>query len=59
VDVPVATRAAVECGVWLRPFRDLIYVMPPYITADHDVKKITEAVTAAAIACLASTGEVS
>ena len=31
VDVPAATRAAVGSGVWLRPFRDLIYTMPPYV----------------------------
>lgn len=32
-----ATRAAVREGVWLRPFRDLLYTMPPYITGDHDL----------------------
>src|SRR3954468_21498341 len=33
VDIAEATRAAVDAGVWLRPFRDLIYTMPPYITS--------------------------
>ncbi|CAM5326930.1 Adenosylmethionine-8-amino-7-oxononanoate aminotransferase [Streptomyces alboniger] len=28
VDMDAATRAAVREGVWLRPFRDLIYTMP-------------------------------
>jgi adenosylmethionine-8-amino-7-oxononanoate aminotransferase len=43
-----ATRAAVREGVWLRPFRDLVYTMPPYVTGDEDVAKICRAVLAAA-----------
>lgn len=48
VDVPAATRAAIRHGVWIRPFRDLVYVMPPYITDDDDVARIGRAVVAAA-----------
>jgi adenosylmethionine-8-amino-7-oxononanoate aminotransferase len=48
VDVPSATRVAVEHGVWLRPFRDLIYTMPPYITGEEDLARITTAMVAAA-----------
>jgi adenosylmethionine-8-amino-7-oxononanoate aminotransferase len=48
VDMAAATAAAVERGVWLRPFRDLIYTMPPYVTTDEDVAAITDAVVAAA-----------
>ena len=44
VDVVKATDAAVEEGVWLRPFRDLVYTMPPYITADDDVARICAAI---------------
>ncbi|MDX3073905.1 adenosylmethionine--8-amino-7-oxononanoate transaminase [Streptomyces sp. NPDC088354] len=43
-----ASRAAVRGGVWLRPFRDLIYTMPPYVTGDEDVARICAAVCAAA-----------
>jgi adenosylmethionine---8-amino-7-oxononanoate aminotransferase len=50
VDVPAATDAATARGVWLRPFRDLVYTMPPYVTAEQEVTKITEAVVAAATA---------
>ncbi|MFI8259651.1 MULTISPECIES: adenosylmethionine--8-amino-7-oxononanoate transaminase [unclassified Streptomyces] len=48
VDVAAATRAAVREGVWVRPFRDLIYVMPPFVTGDGDVARICRAVCAAA-----------
>ncbi len=47
VDVVAATAAAVAQGVWLRPFRDLIYTMPPYITGDDDLAQITRGVLAA------------
>jgi adenosylmethionine-8-amino-7-oxononanoate aminotransferase len=50
VDVARATAAAVRAGVWLRPFRDLIYTMPPYVTDDADVARITAGVAAAVAA---------
>ncbi|MFC5183571.1 adenosylmethionine--8-amino-7-oxononanoate transaminase [Actinomadura harenae] len=50
VDMAAATRAAVGHGVWLRPFRDLIYTMPPYVTSDEDLAAITSAMLAAAAA---------
>ncbi|MFI6287862.1 adenosylmethionine--8-amino-7-oxononanoate transaminase [Streptomyces sp. NPDC051018] len=48
VDLPAATAAAVREGVWLRPFRDLIYTMPPFVTEDADLDRISAAVVAAA-----------
>ncbi|WP_137990715.1 adenosylmethionine--8-amino-7-oxononanoate transaminase [Streptomyces vilmorinianum] len=50
VDMAAATEAAVRAGVWLRPFRDLIYTMPPYVTGDEDLARICAAVRAAAAA---------
>jgi len=47
VDLPAATAAAAGAGVWLRPFRNLIYTMPPYVTDEADVARITRAVAAA------------
>jgi adenosylmethionine-8-amino-7-oxononanoate aminotransferase len=47
VDMAAATDAAVERGVWLRPFRDLVYTMPPYVSTDEDVATISAAVVAA------------
>jgi len=45
-----ATAAAVREGVWLRPFRDVVYVMPPYVAEDEDLARICRAVCAAAAA---------
>lgn len=50
VDVPVATAEALALGVWARPFRDLVYTMPPYISTDEEVTQIGNAIVAAAAA---------
>jgi adenosylmethionine-8-amino-7-oxononanoate aminotransferase len=50
VDIATATAAAVKGGVWLRPFRNLIYAMPPYITSDNELHTIAQAMGAAAAA---------
>jgi adenosylmethionine---8-amino-7-oxononanoate aminotransferase len=48
--IAAATAAAARAGVWLRPFRDLIYTMPPYVTDGDDLARICTAVLAAAAA---------
>ncbi|MDP3894812.1 adenosylmethionine--8-amino-7-oxononanoate transaminase [Nocardioides sp.] len=48
VDVVAATDRALEHGVWVRPFRDLIYTMPPYVTGPDDLARICRAIVAAA-----------
>jgi len=45
VDLAVATPVALDHGVWLRPFRNLVYVMPPYICSRDEIGQITSAVT--------------
>lgn len=47
VDGPAATDAALAHGVWVRPFRDLIYTMPPYVATTEDVTTICTAIGAA------------
>lgn len=36
VDLAMATRAAVQAGVWLRPFGRLVYTMPPFLAVEDD-----------------------
>ncbi|GAB6986347.1 adenosylmethionine--8-amino-7-oxononanoate transaminase [Nocardioides pyridinolyticus] len=50
VDVPRVTDAALRHGVWVRPFRDLVYTMPPYVCTDEDIDTIGRAM------CLAVQG---
>ncbi len=47
VDVEAVTAAALERGVWVRPFRDLVYTMPPYICTDDDIATITSGIVGA------------
>ena len=47
VDVVAVTRAALERGVWVRPFRSLVYTMPPYVSTPDDLATIGAAMTAA------------
>jgi adenosylmethionine-8-amino-7-oxononanoate aminotransferase len=47
VDVTAVTAAAIRHGVWVRPFRNLVYAMPPYISTAADVEQITAGMTAA------------
>ncbi len=48
VDLARATAAAVKRGVWLRPFRDLIYAMPAYVMGEEDLATLTAAMVKAA-----------
>ena len=47
VDVPRVTAAALDRGVWVRPFRNLVYTMPPYVCTTEDVATITSAMVGA------------
>jgi adenosylmethionine-8-amino-7-oxononanoate aminotransferase len=48
VDLRTATAVALDHGVWLRPFRNLIYVMPPFICTPAEVEQICAAMAAVA-----------
>jgi adenosylmethionine-8-amino-7-oxononanoate aminotransferase len=44
VDVAAAQARFVEAGVWIRPFRNLIYLMPPYVIDAADLSRLCTAV---------------
>jgi adenosylmethionine---8-amino-7-oxononanoate aminotransferase len=48
VGLAAATAVAVEQGVWLRPFRDLVYAMPPYVIDGEDLARVCAAMVAVA-----------
>jgi adenosylmethionine-8-amino-7-oxononanoate aminotransferase len=52
VDMAAATDATIDAGVWLRPFRDLVYTMPPFVSTPDDVAAICRGVSAAVRAAL-------
>ena len=46
---PVADiqRHTVERGVWIRPFSNLVYIMPPYIIRPDQLSRVTQAMISA------------
>jgi adenosylmethionine-8-amino-7-oxononanoate aminotransferase len=48
VHMAVATAAALRHGVWLRPFRNLVYAMPPYVCTPEEIDTITSAMVGVA-----------
>ena len=46
VNVPETQKFFIDQGVWIRPFRNLIYVMPPYVSSQEELRFLTQAITA-------------
>lgn len=44
VEMASIQRAFVEAGVWVRPFGRLVYVMPPYVIGEDDLRTLCRAV---------------
>ena len=42
VDMPIVQPKFVEHGVWVRPFGKLVYLMPPFVIDDDDLKTLCE-----------------
>ena len=46
IDIERTQSRLIENGVWLRPFRKLLYTMPPFVSSRLDIHKITSAIYA-------------
>lgn len=44
VDIEQCQKEFVKQGVWIRPFGKLIYLMPPFIIKDNELKKLCEVI---------------
>ncbi|MCK5359520.1 MAG: adenosylmethionine--8-amino-7-oxononanoate transaminase [Gammaproteobacteria bacterium] len=44
VDMSMVTEKFVDLGVWIRPFGRLVYLMPPYVINESDLRSLTSAV---------------
>jgi len=44
VDVRTLRPRFVEKGVWVRPFKDIVYLMPPFIIEDEELGVLIDAV---------------
>jgi adenosylmethionine---8-amino-7-oxononanoate aminotransferase len=46
IDVYALRPRFVEQGVWVRPFKDIVYLMPPLVVSEEDLETLTRAVCA-------------
>jgi adenosylmethionine---8-amino-7-oxononanoate aminotransferase len=46
VDVYALRPRFVEHGVWIRPFKDIVYLMPPLVISAEELNVLTRAVHA-------------
>lgn len=46
VNVEKTQAFLVERGVWIRPFRNLLYIMPPYVMSEEDLTHVCEMMVA-------------
>jgi adenosylmethionine---8-amino-7-oxononanoate aminotransferase len=46
VDVYALRPRFVDHGVWIRPFKDIVYLMPPLVISDEELHSLTRAVYA-------------
>jgi adenosylmethionine-8-amino-7-oxononanoate aminotransferase len=44
VDLDFMTPAFIREGVWVRPFLNLVYIMPPYVITEEELTRLTSAI---------------
>jgi len=44
IDLAYMTPAFIQKGVWIRPFLNLVYIMPPFIISKEELSKVTQAI---------------
>lgn len=44
VDLAYLTPAFIKSGVWVRPFLNLVYIMPPYVISENELSHLTSAI---------------
>lgn len=50
VDMARLQPACIERGIWVRPFANTVYIMPPYVLSDQDCQALTGALVEAVAA---------
>ncbi|MEM6877161.1 MAG: adenosylmethionine--8-amino-7-oxononanoate transaminase [Bacteroidota bacterium] len=48
VNAPQVQQIGFDQGVWIRPFRNLIYTMPPYIISEEELGRVMEVMSRSA-----------
>ena len=46
VDMATMQPAFVDEGIWIRPFGELVYTMPPYLIGETDLRRLTRGIQA-------------
>jgi adenosylmethionine-8-amino-7-oxononanoate aminotransferase len=44
VDMQTIQPKFVDAGIWVRPFGKLVYIMPPYIIDEHELRTLTDGI---------------
>lgn len=44
IDLSLATKEFIKRGVWIRPFMNLVYIMPPFITKEEELQKLIDGI---------------